>query len=88
VHQPFGRSEIGMNKALVLVNRINLFWGLDWQAIPQAFTPQTLVPAYAGFSERHLHPDMVIGCVDTRAAQAKTTKRLTSTKGVFRITAQ
>jgi PRTRC genetic system ThiF family protein len=78
VHQPFGRSEIGMNKALVLVNRINLFWGLDWQAIPQAFTPQTLAPAYAGYSERHLHPDIVIGCVDTRAARAVIAKSVAS----------
>jgi PRTRC genetic system ThiF family protein len=70
VRQPFCRSEIGMNKAIVLVNRINLFWALDWQAIPQALTPQTLAPAYAGYSERHLRPDIVIGCVDTRAARA------------------
>jgi PRTRC genetic system ThiF family protein len=64
VRQPFGKSEIGLNKAIVLVNRINLFWGLDWQAIPQALTPQTRAPAYAGYSERHLRPDIVIGCVD------------------------
>jgi PRTRC genetic system ThiF family protein len=70
VRQPFGKSEIGLNKAIVLVNRINLFWGLDWQAIPQALTPQTRAPAYAGYSERHLRPDIVIGCVDTRAARA------------------
>jgi PRTRC genetic system ThiF family protein len=70
VRQPFGRNEIGMNKAIVLVNRINLFWGLDWQAIPQALTAQTLAPEYAGYGERHLRPDIVIGCVDTRAARA------------------
>src|SRR6266568_7607160 len=33
--QPFAKSEVGINKAIVLVNRINLFWGLNWQAIPQ-----------------------------------------------------
>ncbi len=70
LRQPFGPSEIGMSKAIVLVNRINLFWGLDWQAIPQALTEQTLAPACAGYSERHLRPDIVIGCVDTRAARA------------------
>jgi len=70
VRQPFCSSEVGMNKAIVLVNRINLFWGLGWQAIPQALTPQTLAPAYAGYNERHLRPDVVIGCVDTRAARA------------------
>ena len=38
---PFGRGEIGLNKAIVLVNRINLFGGLNWQAIPQALTAET-----------------------------------------------
>ena len=28
IRQPFARSEIGLNKAIVLVNRLNLFWGL------------------------------------------------------------
>ena len=74
VRQPFARSEIGLNKAIVLVNRINLFWGLNWQAIPQPFTAQTLAPSYAGYSERHLRPDIVIGCVDTRAARAMIVK--------------
>src|SRR2546426_4943423 len=69
VRQPFGRSEIGLYKAIVLVNRINLFWGLNWQAIPQALTPQTLAPSYAGYGEHHLRPDLVMGCVDTRAAR-------------------
>ncbi len=70
VRQPFTRSEIGLNKAIVLVNRINLFWGLDWQAIPQALTAQTLAPSYAGYGEPHLRPDIVIGCVDSHAARA------------------
>lgn len=70
VRQPFAQSEIGLNKAIVLVNRINLFWGLNWQAIPQALTSQTFAPSYAGYGEPHLRPDIVIGCVDTRAARA------------------
>lgn len=70
VRQPFGQSEIGLNKAIVLVSRINIFWGLRWQAIPQALTAQTLGLPYAGYSEQHLRPDIVIGCVDTRAARA------------------
>src|ERR1017187_5328580 len=28
VRQPFAWSEVGLNKAIVLVSRINLFWGL------------------------------------------------------------
>lgn len=70
VRQPFGRSEIGMNKAIVLVNRINVFWGLNWQAIPAELKAQPLTPSYAGYGEQHLRPDVVIGCVDTREARA------------------
>jgi sulfur-carrier protein adenylyltransferase/sulfurtransferase len=70
VRQPFAKSEVGINKAIVLVNRINIFWGLNWQAIPQALKAQTLAPSYAGYGESHLRPDIVIGCVDTRAARA------------------
>ena len=35
VRQPFSASEIGLFKSVVLINRLNLFWGLDWQAVPQ-----------------------------------------------------
>lgn len=31
VRQPFSRSEIGLNKSVVLANRPNLFWSLDWE---------------------------------------------------------
>ena len=69
VRQPFSKREVSLNKAIVLVNRINLFWGLRWTAIPRALTAQTLHPEYAGYNERYLQPDIVIGCVDTRAAR-------------------
>ena len=85
VRQPFGKGEIGLNKAIVLANRINLFWGFGWQAIPQALTLQTLAPAYAGYGERQLRPDIVIGCVDTRAARAVIAKSVagSSTTGYW-----
>jgi len=28
------RSEIGLNKAIAFINRLNLFWGLKWDAVP------------------------------------------------------
>jgi hypothetical protein len=34
VRQPFSVSDIGINKATVLINRINLFWGTQWKALP------------------------------------------------------
>jgi PRTRC genetic system ThiF family protein len=60
VRQPFSRSEIGLHKSVVLANRMNLFWGLDWQGIPQQLSDR----------QRLEGVDIVIGCVDTRAARA------------------
>jgi PRTRC genetic system ThiF family protein len=51
-----------MNKATVLVNRINMFWGTPWAAVPSAFTEKCV----RGYDQT---PDLVIGCVDTRAAR-------------------
>jgi PRTRC genetic system ThiF family protein len=79
VRQPFSRGEIGLYKGVVMVNRINLFWGLNWKAIPRALTAQTLATSYAGSGEATLRPDIVVGCVDTRAARAIIAK---STEGV------
>jgi PRTRC genetic system ThiF family protein len=81
VRQPFARSEVGMNKGVVLVNRINVFWGLNWRAIPEALMPRPLGPAYAGYGEQHPRPDIVIGCVDTRAARASIAKSVAGMSG-------
>ena len=64
IRQPFSVSDIGQNKATVLVNRINLFWGTRWRAEPSNFDDRTLdriqdAPA-----------DLLIGCVDSRAARS------------------
>ena len=69
VRQPFSASEIGLFKSVVLINRMNLFWGLRWQAVPQHLG--------AG---HHLDNDLdlVIGCVDSRAARAKIHAALTN----------
>ena len=63
IRQPFSVSDIGQNKATVLINRINLFWGMNWQAVPQSFHQRSFDRAYDRC------PDLVIGCVDTRAAR-------------------
>ena len=75
VRQPFSRSDIGMNKAAVLVNRVNLFWGLDWEARPEFLSATTLRnPDYGA--------DVVIGCVDTRAARQTIEKVVTASSPV------
>ena len=63
VRQPFSVSDIGLNKATVLINRINLFWGMSWAAIASGFHAKSFD------RDRDRCPDLVIGCVDTRAAR-------------------
>jgi PRTRC genetic system ThiF family protein len=60
VRQPFSASDIGQNKATVLINRINIFWGTKWTAIPNRFHARSFE------NHRDLVPDVLIGCVDTR----------------------
>lgn len=64
VRQPFSRSEIGLYKSIVVVNRVNLFWGLDWEGIPGRLDGKQKITGV----------DIVIGCVDTRAARAAIAK--------------
>jgi len=68
IRQPFSRSELGLNKAVVLVNRLNLFWGFKWEAVPAHLKPGDFVSR--NYSGDDLRAHMVIGCVDTRAARA------------------
>lgn len=64
VRQPFTLSEVGQYKAQVLVHRLNIFWGLDWWAIPTEVRCGRDVPDC----------DFLISCVDTRAARATIAK--------------
>ncbi len=64
VRQPFSQSEIGLHKSVVLANRLNLFWGLDWKGIPERLDPKRRLDGV----------DIVIGCVDTRKARAAIAK--------------
>ena len=67
IRQPFGRSEVGLPKATVLVSRINLFWDLRWESVPERLSDE----------HRLWEFDLVIGCVDTRSARAEIEKRIT-----------
>ena len=60
VRQPFSRCEVGLYKVVVLVNRLNLFWNFGWEAVPEHLTCKEPLDRV----------DLVIGCVDTRAARA------------------
>lgn len=60
VRQPFTTSEVGLSKAVVMVSRVNLFWGLRWTSIPSFVSAATKLPDV----------DLIISCVDTRAARS------------------
>jgi len=60
VRQPFSESEIGLYKAEVLATRINLFWGLRWEADIRFLDRQW---------NSLKNPDIIISCVDTRHAR-------------------
>ena len=72
VRQPFSMSEVGLSKSVVLASRINLFWGLSWKAVPEN------VGQGQGVSDA----DLVISCVDTRAARSSIEKLVTGVAGV------
>src|SRR6059036_1919901 len=59
IRQPFCSAEIGLAKSVVMVSRLNLFWGLNWTAVAENLTSQADVSDF----------DIVIGCVDTRVAR-------------------
>jgi PRTRC genetic system ThiF family protein len=60
VRQPFCRSEIGLHKSTVLVNRMNLFWGFEWEAVPEHLSSRS----------RLEEAQIVIGCVDSAASRS------------------
>jgi PRTRC genetic system ThiF family protein len=68
VRQSFSYSDIGQNKATILINRVNLYKGTGWCAFPTMFGQDSL---------RDRHYDIVIGCVDTKAARRAIADALT-----------
>ena len=61
--QLFYRADIGTNKAFALVNRINLCFGLEWEA------EQTVFSRGSGWGD---HYGVFIVCVDSRKARKET----------------
>jgi PRTRC genetic system ThiF family protein len=60
--QLFSPADVGQFKSVVLVHRLNAFFGLDWIARPQEATTQEMV---------HVGPGITIMCVDSAKARAK-----------------
>ena len=61
--QLYSAADIGQYKSIVSVHRLNLFYGLDWSAVPQRYeVAQEARPCGRG-------ADILISCVDSRAAR-------------------
>lgn len=58
--QLYSPSDVGQNKALLTIHRLNLFYGLDWAARPWRYERQ---------EGNDLGPDILVSCVDTRSAR-------------------
>lgn len=84
VRQPFGTADIGLNKAEVLVNRINLFHGFNWKAIPKAFDRFRQIRKNQVHSFEEVDEiDFVISCVDTKKARAEMHQVFFSDQGMW-----
>lgn len=59
--QMFSPADVGLSKSVVLVNRVNQFFGLDWDARAVAFGEREC---------NGLHNTIVIMCVDSAKARA------------------
>jgi len=81
VRQPFGASDIGQNKATVLVNRINLFHDLRWNSQEEFFSKEARPFQSSSFDSMI---DIVISCVDTRAARREMHEAFNSKTGPWR----
>lgn len=68
--QRFTSSDIGLNKAAVLTHRINLFYQLNWTAIPEKINPSSHRASY----------DLLITCTDSAKFRAAIAKRFKSVR--------
>lgn len=59
--QLFAASEIGLNKAVALINRLNRFFGTNWKAVPYLFS--------AAYRKKIIPASINISCVDTTKAR-------------------
>lgn len=80
VRQPFGMADIGQNKATILVHRINVFHGLAWRAEESYFSKNRSAP----LSTYDQTIDLVISCVDTRAARREMHEAFHTKSGPWR----
>jgi len=61
--QAFSRADVGANKSVLTISRLNNWFGVNWDGFPWSIQQE--------WDKRSLAflPDIVISCVDTRAAR-------------------
>lgn len=55
--QQFSPADVGHAKAILLIHRVNVFYGLNWDA------------AVCRYPEDHRRADIIVGCVDSAASR-------------------
>ena len=65
--QVYSVSDIGMNKAVLTIHRLNQFYGLDWVAEPRRYS---IADGYGS------QPSIVVTCVDSAASRREVHKML------------
>ncbi len=60
--QVYSPADIGLHKAVVTINRLNQYFGLDWDAVPSHYKVPTARDYASG-------PAIVISCVDSAQAR-------------------
>lgn len=60
--QVYSSADVGLHKAVVTINRLNQYFGLDWDAVPSHYKAQP-VRDYSG------GPAIIISCVDSARAR-------------------
>jgi PRTRC genetic system ThiF family protein len=69
--QLFASSEIGMNKAVAFVERVNKFFGLRWTSVPEFLNEETSDGVFSSMHFDNSAPIIVITCVDTAKARVE-----------------
>jgi PRTRC genetic system ThiF family protein len=76
VRQSFYPSDVGLNKATVLINRINTSCGLAWEAMPRHLSADDR-------SMTNTRIDLLASCVDSRAARREVASGLKRSQRVI-----
>jgi PRTRC genetic system ThiF family protein len=69
--QLFSEADLGLNKSVVLVSRVNRFFGTEWQAIASAYNGSTL-------------SNILITCVDTARTRIQLAEKFDKRKKLLK----